>query len=171
MGREVRMVPENWKHPKNSDGKFIPLFDSASRSFANEESEWNEGYAKWQAGLCEQYGKEEKWGAIDSDAKEMRYSDYAGSRPSPDDYMPDWPLEQRTHYMMYEDTTEGTPISPVFATAEELARWLTDNNASAFGSSGASYEGWLRVCNGGFACSAVMINGKITSGVDGLTAA
>jgi len=46
--------------------------------------------------------------------------------------------------MMYETCTEGTPISPAFATPEELARWLADNEASAFGGMTASYEGWLR---------------------------
>ena len=25
MGREVRMVPKGWKHPKNEKGNFIPL--------------------------------------------------------------------------------------------------------------------------------------------------
>ncbi len=169
MGREVRMVPADWQHPKN-DGKYVPLFDGADGAFASADAEWNESHSKWQQGLIKSYGKDEKWQPIDAEYRSMRYTDYGGSRPSPDDYMPDWPTEQRTHYMMYEDTSEGTPISPAFATPEELARWLTDNNASAFASQGASYEGWLRVCKGGFACSAVMHNGVMTSGVDGLTA-
>jgi hypothetical protein len=75
--------------------------------------------------------------------------------PDKDDYMPDWPAEQRTHLMMYEDTSEGTPISPAFATPEELARWLADTNASAFGREGASYEAWLRIARGGWAPSMV----------------
>ena len=82
--------------------------------------------------------------------------------------MPDWPAEQCTHLMMYEDTSEGTPISPAFATPEELARWLTDNGASAFGSSTGSYEGWLRVAKGGWAPSMVATSEGITSGVDAL---
>ena len=43
------------------------------------------------------------------------------------------PIEERTHYQMYETCTEGTPISPVMETPENLARWLADNGASAFG--------------------------------------
>ena len=27
MGREVRMVPKDWIHPKDRNGKYIPLFD------------------------------------------------------------------------------------------------------------------------------------------------
>lgn len=57
--------------------------------------------------------------------------------------------------MMYENTSEGTPISPVFETPEALARWLADNNASAFGGMGATYEQWLATCREGFAPSAV----------------
>lgn len=78
----------------------------------------------------------------------MTYEQWAGQRPHKDDYMPDWPAEQRTHLMMYEDTTEGTPISPAFKTPEELARWLVDNKASACGSDTGSYEDWLRAVSG-----------------------
>ena len=71
--------------------------------------------------------------------------------------------------MMYEDTSEGTPISPIFATPEELARWLTDTKASAFGGQAATYEGWLRVAQGGWAPSAVFTpETGLMSGVDAL---
>ena len=80
--------------------------------------------------------------------------------------MPDWPEEIKTHYMMYETCSEGTPISPAFKTPEELARWLADNNASAFAGQGASYESWLRICKGGYAPSAIIMNGKLMSGVE-----
>lgn len=76
----------------------------------------------------------------------MTYEQYEEQRPHRDDYMPNWPAEERTHLMMYENTTEGTPISPAFASAEELARWLVDNNATWFASSTCTYETWLRVC-------------------------
>lgn len=58
-------------------------------------------------------------------------------------YMPKWTPEEATHLMMYESISEGTPISPAFSTAEELARWLTDNNANRFCGQTASYEEWL----------------------------
>lgn len=78
----------------------------------------------------------------------MVYEQWAGQRPHKDDYMPNWLAEQRTHLMMYEDTSEGTPISPAFATPEELARWLADNGASIFGNSTATYERWLQIASG-----------------------
>jgi len=68
-------------------------------------------------------------------------------------------------YQMWETTSEGSPISPVFETPEELARWLVDNNASAFGSETATYEEWLRVCQGGYAPSAVLDEKGLRSGV------
>jgi hypothetical protein len=64
------------------------------------------------------------------------------------DYMPDWPSSERTHFQMYETTSEGTPISPIFADVETLCRWLADTNASAFANQGASYEQWLAMCRG-----------------------
>lgn len=46
-------------------------------------------------------------------------------------------------YQMWETTSEGSPISPVFASPEELARWLADNKASWFGDATATYDQWM----------------------------
>ncbi len=154
MGREARRVPPNWIHPKNEKGYYIPLYENAG-NFAESDAEWDTGWAKWQLGLCESYGDGPKWEPIKEEYKSLRYSDYSGARPSPDDYMPNWATEECTHLMMYEDTSEGTPISPVCETPEELAKWLADNGASSFGSSIATYEQWLVICKGGWAPSAV----------------
>jgi hypothetical protein len=94
--------------------------------------------------------------------------EYFEGAPDKRDYMPDWPEDQRTHYMMYEDTSEGTPISPAFPTPEELARWLADTGASAFAGQTASYDAWLRIARGGFAPSAVLSGGVLQSGVEAL---
>ncbi len=34
---------------------------------------------------------------------------------------------ERTHYQVYETVSEGTPMSPVFATKEELIEWLVND--------------------------------------------
>jgi len=104
----------------------------------------------------------------DAEHRAMCYEQWAGQRPHRDDYMPNWPESERTHYMMYEDTSEGTPISPAFATPEELAQWLADNGASAFGDMTADYDHWLRVARGGWAPGMVMQGGRLESGVQGL---
>ena len=146
MGREVRRVPADWQHPKNEYDRYKPLYPG-ERYKANAE------------GFLEKANAEGLQEAID----------WYGQAPDQNDYMPDWPASERTHLMMYEDTSEGTPISPAFATPEELARWLADTGASSFGSYTASYEGWLRVAKGGWAPSAVSIGGgPLVSGVDAL---
>jgi hypothetical protein len=95
------------------------------------------------------------------------FDDWDGSRPLPEDYMPNWPEAERTHYQMYESTTEGTPISPVYETPEQLARWLADNKASAFAGMSASYEQWLGMIGVGSSVgSAVQTStGEVISGV------
>ena len=151
MGREVRMVPAEWQHPKDERGNYIPLFDA---NVAQRQAEWDTGAAKWAEGLIDDYrgGWEPKPAEIESET----YADWSGERPDPADYMPQWDDAERTHLMMYETCTEGTPISPAFATPEELAHWLADTNAISFGYSEAPYEAWLRVCKGGYAPSAIM---------------
>lgn len=165
MGREVRRVPGDWQHPKNASGDYIPLLN---RSFAEDDRAWTEGWEKWQQGLCRSYSDPSGWEPVDPEHRGMRFSEYDCSRPDPDDYMPDWPEAQRTHLMMYENTSEGTPISPAFKTPEELARWLTNNGASAFGSLVGTYEGWLSVAQGEVAIGMIVSDGRIVSGVDAL---
>lgn len=165
MGREVRIVPADWQHPKDKRGHYIPLFDgsklaSRTATWDAEKAAWDLGFeSDWSPGVANRYKEKES-------GRPKEYTEWDAERPDPSDYMPAWPEQFRTHLMMYENTTEGTPISPACETAEELARWLADNNASAFGRDGASYEAWLRVCRGGFAPSIVIQGGVINSGVE-----
>ena len=45
-------------------------------------------------------------------------------------------------YQLWETTSEGSPISPVFKTIEELAKWCEDG-ATIFGHDKLSYDEWL----------------------------
>ena len=169
MGREVRRVPADWQHPKKLDWdvvlrarveRYIPLLPG--ENYQRHVDSWDDDCARWKCGWRPDYCTEPA-------DRAMTYEQYEGQRPHKDDYMPDWPENQRTHYMMYEDTSEGTPISPAFATPEELAQWLTDTGASAFGSSTATYDQWLLVAQGSSAPSAVYIPGTgLVSGVQAL---
>jgi hypothetical protein len=71
-------------------------------------------------------------------------------------------------FQMWETTSEGSPMSPVFETREELAQWLVDNNASSFASQTATYEQWLNMIEQEWALSAVMENGVLKSGVEAI---
>jgi hypothetical protein len=64
------------------------------------------------------------------------------------DEVPAWTEDRGYGWQMWETTSEGSPISPVLDTPEELARWLVDNGTSAFGSITATYEDWLAMTEG-----------------------
>lgn len=135
MGREVRKVPVDWQHPKDADGNFIPTH----KRFPYDQDEIEQGLRDgWLNDDKENYGIV---------------------------VMPEWPHEQRTHFQMYETCSEGTPISPVMDTPENLARWLTDNKASAFADETATYDEWLSIIRSTFSVSAVIEKGKLISGV------
>ena len=73
-------------------------------------------------------------------------------------------------YQLWETTSEGSPTSPAFEDPKELARWLTDNNASTFGYMTTTYEKWLAFIMGpGWAMSAVSVGGAMKSGADFVT--
>lgn len=144
MGREVRKVKADWQHPRDEKtGHYRPLFDG---------SDYERRKKKWLDSLSEK-GLQETL-------------DYHGNPPNREDYMPVWTDEEKTHLMMYEDTSEGTPVSPAFKEPEALARWLADNNASAFGGMTASYEQWLAMIGDGFCVSMVVDSHGLRSGVE-----
>lgn len=71
-------------------------------------------------------------------------------------------------YQIWETVSEGSPISPVFATPEELATHMKDTRWG--GDQGTSYESWLSFIRGpGWAPSGVMVNGQWMSGVEAVT--
>jgi hypothetical protein len=158
MSREVRMVTPDWQHPKDERGRFKPLLDGP---FGERLDRWNEENAKWIAGFERHvdYSADPRNGVVSwvpkAPDRPRAFTDWDGPQPSQDDYMPEFAPGTATHLMMYETCTEGTPISPAFATPEELARWLADNGASAFGSDTATYEQWLATCRSGWAPSAI----------------
>lgn len=137
MGREVRRVPANWDHWSHSQQ---PLFDGYKAALA----QWTEHNDKWNQGLELNYTTKQ-WEPIADKYKNISYSEYDGDCPIAADYMPDWDESERTHYQAYENTTEGTPISPVFATEDELIDWLVDNKASAFGNQSGDRGFWTAV--------------------------
>lgn len=66
-------------------------------------------------------------------------------------------------FQVWETVSEGSPISPVFSTPEELARYMAGR---AWGADhGSSYEDWMRfIERGGFSCSMVIKNGETFTG-------
>ena len=141
MSREVRRVPMDWQHPMEW------------------RRQWDPNRASVRMMLVPRplYGRDM-----------LRYFDETeDERPAESDVMPDFSGidPDLLGYCMYETTSEGTPISPVMASPESLARWLADNEASAFGGMPASYEQWLSTCRTGWAPSAVVSSSGLESGV------
>lgn len=72
-------------------------------------------------------------------------------------------------WQMWETVSEGSPISPVFATAEALGQWCADNNGGSWRRPGPSYETWMGMILGpGWAPSAVVVDGEVLGGVEGV---
>jgi hypothetical protein len=72
----------------------------------------------------------DRWDSID-------YSDYeddAGGLMFSEDDFDNIPPAQQTHYQLYEAVSHGTPVSPVFATKDELIDWCTENMTTGFAS-------------------------------------
>lgn len=141
MGRGVRRVHKDWQHPKNENGRHIPLWNG--ENFTQQVEKWDKEEKLWNEGYC--YGRDGKLEPLNEYQKSMTYARWEGDRPVPEKHMPEWSKEEMTHLMMYEDTSEGTPISPAFATAEELVKWLVNNNASVFADQTADYGTWMSI--------------------------
>jgi hypothetical protein len=167
------MVPAKWQHPTmwGTDYKtgkprlqFKPLFGG---SWSEDASEWDEENAQWERGYEKDSIINSQWKPKETDRHET-FEEWSGPRPKQEDYMPEWGPGEAPYLMMYEDTSEGTPLSPAFSTPEELARWLADRGTSSFADNTATYEQWLFVCRGGFAPSAVLDANGLRSGVEAM---
>lgn len=160
MGRECRRVPADWEHPidpvsptyYNGKPRYIPKYDESYKEAAEQ---WLKNCLDFEK--RKQAGQLTQW-----EQHHQYYWEYEGNPPNPENYMPDWPEEQRTHYQMYSTTSEGTPISPVLASPEELAQWCVDNKASIFADHTASYEDWMTIINGGVVETVIASNSHTT---------
>lgn len=113
MGREIRKVPPHWDHPKEEDGRLQPMHD---RTFADAATEWKEAFAKWEAGERPDYCADE--------SKTLEYWEYDGGPPDDRAYYRPWKDEQATWFQVWETVSEGTPVTPPFATQAELVDYL-----------------------------------------------
>lgn len=69
-------------------------------------------------------------------------------------------------YQLWETVSEGSPISPVFKTPDELANWLTSGEYHNRCDAGTTKAQWLSFINGpGWAPSMISDGSTITIGV------
>lgn len=67
-------------------------------------------------------------------------------------------------YQIWQDVSEGGPVSPVFLKPEDLAKWMVKNDDSV--TKDTTYEGWLKfIKSESSAPSMMMSNQGLKSGV------
>jgi hypothetical protein len=144
MGRELRKVPADWVHPKKSNGSYHPMhnifYGDALQEWISNNEQWSNGTHK---DLIARPELKEKY---------PFYAMWSGGPPDIDYYQTrKWGDEELTHIQLYESTSEGTPLSPVFRSdqLEELCEWASVN-VSTFADFKASKEEWLKMLTDGF---------------------
>ncbi|WBU27560.1 hypothetical protein OOZ54_12730 [Rhodopseudomonas palustris] len=150
MSREVRRVPATWAHPRDRQGRFIPL---RGDNYAAAAAAWDEGARQWAAGMVATNDSRPgapAWRPRDGFTVSRSYEDFAGLRPIAAAFMPDWQPEERTHWQMYESSSHGTPLSPPLPSTAELASWLADHHASIGPGLTASAAEWLKLIEHGY---------------------
>jgi hypothetical protein len=176
MGREVRMVPANWEHPARDPscdpyrhGGYQPMHD---QTFAEAAAEWKASFAKWEAGERPSY--------YTDDGSGTEFWEYEGEPPNRFYYRP-WADDEAVWFQVWETVTEGTPVSPPFATEGELIDYLAANGDfwdqkrclepssvalwnMEFGKSGWGREAAERFVKGKWAPSMVVQDGVVTDG-------
>jgi hypothetical protein len=143
MGREIRMVPPNWEHPKDERGNYISMYDE---DFESAVADWKKEYCQWENG--EHPDHEE----------DCEFWEWYGDPPDRESYRPKF-TEEPTWFQMYETVSEGTPVSPPFAAKEELVDYLVENGD--FWDQSRGHGGWNRknaegFVSRGFAMSGIM---------------
>jgi hypothetical protein len=162
MGREIRRVPLNYEPPRQTcqyihgwasdpcpGWHWHPQF---AESYTRALAEWQDGKQRWESGE-------------DPDAlnhPDYTWEDWEGESPDPAYYRPEWPEGTPLGYCFYETTSEGTPISPVFATTDELAAWLVEHE-------GMSQDGAARFVASGWVPSLISMPGVgVLTGMDAI---
>lgn len=117
---KTRRVPPDWQHPKDAQGRYIPK----AQGFAQALRRWESGLEHWVNGYREDHHHPGLYVPHRADRTTEAWVDWHGQLPNPDHYMPDFPEDECTAWVWYEDTSEGTPMSPVFPTVVGLAEWI-----------------------------------------------
>lgn len=70
-------------------------------------------------------------------------------------------------WQLWQNTGEGSPMSPVFATGDELAEWISRNPVGFAGARIALDDAKRWVYGPGWAADVVIANGVMTDGITG----
>jgi hypothetical protein len=95
-----------------------------------------------QKAIVKAAGLPEDWGTCPTCGGHGSVETYPGQRADAEAWEPFEP-PTGDGWQLWETTSEGSPVSPVFESAEALADWCADN-ATWFGQMRATREEWLR---------------------------
>jgi hypothetical protein len=163
MGREIRRVPANWQHPKGTmpyGYDYLPMHD---RNYDDALAEWNRNNELWIAGTHPSLVE-----GRTTLAETPTFADWDGEAPDPAYYRP-YKDDECTHFQMYQTVSEGSPVTPVFATLQELEDYLVETGEMAGTKYNQKYsrEGAHAFCQSGWAPSMVYSPATgIVSGVE-----
>jgi hypothetical protein len=129
MGREIRRVPPGWQHPTCAEveptkrhrepDRHHPLFD---QDFLSAAIQWKLDLAAWDRG-----DNPDRDEYCRDDGSPYEYWEWGGGPPDRNYYRSRaWSAEEATAYQVYENVSEGTPISPVLETVGALYKWLVN---------------------------------------------
>jgi hypothetical protein len=146
MGREIRRVPPNWEHPKtirNWGEDYQPMYD---RDIGAATRDWKRArfwfrvcralptvtaaLYRWAARQPYSYQGVSRWifwNLHDLRGQTCTFEEWHGDRPDPDYHHPRWGRGEATWYQVYETVSEGTPVTPPFATKDELIAYLVEH--------------------------------------------
>jgi hypothetical protein len=157
MGRKIRRVPPNWKHPEEWRWQTVTPWVVGHYDLALDELEclnrirgvgpfWQEVKLRSFVPMFDESIEEaqDEWDAYRVDHTEEETTDRHGRRPDahaprgydeetghgPEVYRPNWTDAERTAYQVYETVSEGTPVSSVFPTVDDLRAWLIEQGHS-----------------------------------------
>lgn len=138
MSRELRPVPLDWEHPRDGSRTYT---DGSPRYIPLHSREFLRTMVR----------------------ERDEHPDDPDYEIDLDEYMPEIPEGTLLGWQMYETVSEGSPVSPVFATKNELAAWLASPAAGREQVPLASAQAFVA---DEWAPSGMTIGGQFMSGVE-----
>lgn len=170
MGLEIRNVPPNWKHPTRD----CPHFHKCKNDYICLGKCYIPKYNLFYVSEAFNWYNNIKYF---NQTDDLFYHESVGNPPVRDLYLDyDPSLESNTWVQLYETVSEGTPVSPAFATKKELADYLAEHGdfwdqrrskeqlmkCEPWG----KYRAYKFVFGTEWAPSFIFDNGKLITGVD-----
>ncbi len=147
MGREIKRVPMDFDWPMN---KIWPPYLA---TMCTEEIRYAMGMSEDAdiEELCEVCRRAAKWAGVSVLSHGC----------------PEWKIQPPAGegWQLWETVTEGSPVTPVFSTPEELASWLVKPGNDTSITRGTSYDQWLSMIKARWAPSMIRQRGVSKVGV------